>query len=126
MKFLIGIAVILMLTGCASSPSTWSKETLRSEYTFQTMHAIDALQTLDIKNHPGYSESDPFLGDHPSDRTIAVWYASTAVLHGAITSVLVEDKSTPKWVCRMWEMLTIGFTNEAVVHNYNMGMKVKF
>ena len=33
---------------------------------------LDVSQTLDIKNHPGMQESNPFLGKHPSDRKILI------------------------------------------------------
>lgn len=59
--------------------------------------AVDMLQTLDIKRHPdrtfqyygttlvqpGMTETNPILGEHPSDAKVCAYFAGTMLLTGA-------------------------------------------
>lgn len=117
--------VLLLLTGCVSSPSTWSKETRYSEYGYQTVHVIDLGQTLDIRNNPGLKESNWFLGSHPGTGKVIVWYVGTAAGHGFVTSAL-EREGAPVWLKRTWQAVTIGDAVNAVYGNYRLGLKVSF
>lgn len=37
---------------------------------------MDWRQTLDIKNHQGFKELNPILGDHPSDLKIHIYFSA--------------------------------------------------
>lgn len=125
MKSITCIILTVLLAGCVSSPSTWTKETRYSEYAYQTVHAVDLVQTLDIKNHPGLRETNWFLGEHPSDGKVAIWYVGTAVGHGFVTSAF-EREGAPEWMKRTWQSITIGDAVNAVYGNYRLGLRVSF
>lgn len=122
---LVVIGILIALSGCATTPDQWSKEAQVLEATYQTIHAVDLIQTLDIKNHPELRESNRWLGNHPSDRSIAVWYIGTTYGHALVTSI-IEGKDLPKWVDRTWQTITIGDAANAVRGNYQLGLKVRF
>lgn len=119
------LSFILLLSGCATTPNQWTRENKALETTYQTLHAIDLMQTLDIKNHPELHESSWMLGRHPSDASIATWYVSTTYGHALVTSIF-ESKDLPKWMCRTWQALTIVDVANAVRGNYQLGLKVSF
>lgn len=50
----------------------------------ETSLAMDALQTLDIKNHAAFSEANPILGSSPSDSAVVAYFAGTM----AVTAVV--------------------------------------
>jgi hypothetical protein len=121
----VALLMLCCLGGCAAMPNTWTKENQRLEAAYQVVHVVDLGQTLDIKNHPGLKENNWFMGTHPSDGKIAVWYIGTAWGHAFVTSAL-ENERAPRWLCRSWEVLTIGDALNNVRGNYQLGLKVKF
>lgn len=119
------VFMLVLLSGCASTPDHWTKENQRLEMAYQAVHIADLSQTLQIKDHPELRESNWFLGDHPSDGKIAVWYVGTAYGHAFVTSVLTQE-GAPRWMCRTWAVLSIGDALNAVRGNYQLGLKVGF
>jgi hypothetical protein len=119
------IVVLIGLGGCAAMPNTWTKENQRLEIAYQVVHVVDLGQTLDIKNHPGIKEDNWFLGEHPSDGKIAVWYVGTAYGHAFVTSAL-ERENAPRWLCRTWQALTIGDALNNIHGNYKLGLRMGF
>lgn len=123
--WLMLVATLLLLQGCAAMPLAWVKENQRLELAYQAVHVIDLAQTLQISKHPELRESNWFLGEHPRSSKIAVWYAGTAYGHAFVTSAL-ERENAPRWMCRTWQALTIGDAINAVYGNYRLGLKVGF
>lgn len=124
MKLLIVMSLVL-LSGCVQLDHERPVESRRLETAYQVLHAADALQTLDIKNHPGLRETNWFLGDHPTDGKVMVWYMGTAYGHVFITDAL-EREGAPVWMKRTWQVITIGDAMNAVYGNYQLGLKVSF
>jgi hypothetical protein len=112
---LIALIVLSTLTGCVSLPP--------AEYAYQALHLVDAAQTFDIKNHAGYHEENKLLGKHPTDSEIAAYMAAEAVVHGWIS---VQLESAPKWVRYTWHSLSIGWEGKEVIHNSQIGLRVRF
>lgn len=95
------------------------------EFVFDAALTADMLTTAQIKNQHYYVETNPILGQHPSDGKIAAYGAGCALLHAAITYELVSQ-DVPKPIIYAWELLSIGVETGYVVHNYKLGLKVRF
>jgi len=114
----------LLISGCATFRDL-APETRAKEVVWQSLHAIDAAQTLSIARDPDcYFEtfSDPAIGRHPPPAVVLAWMTGTSVLHFAITDFLTQHAS-PSLV-RFWEGITIGSTAYWVSHNYSVGLRV--
>ena len=112
------LAILLLLTGCATDP--WSKQDIALEAAYMLVTAADMAQTLQIKDHPGMIETNPLMGEHPTDGRIYSHFATCAVLH-----VLAVDLLPSKYR-GMFQMLGIGFESAVVYHNNTLGLNVRF
>lgn len=45
---------------------------------------LDMMQTLDLKNHSGYTESNPIMGQHPSDKVVIGYFIGVMGLHSVL------------------------------------------
>jgi len=115
---------MLLISGCATFREL-PPETRAMEVTWQSLHAIDAAQTLSIARDPDcYSESlvDLAIGRHPPPGLVLAWTTGTSVLHFAITDLLSRHASPG--VVRVWQGVTIGSTAYWVSHNFSIGLRV--
>ena len=117
------IVSLLLAAGCASFGDL-SPETRAEEIAWQSLHAVDALQTLSIARDPECFQetTDPLLPRHPSQGAVVLWAAAASVLHFAVTDYLA--KHTSATVVRLWQGVTIGTTSYWVVHNYAIGIRI--
>jgi hypothetical protein len=95
------------------------------EWAYQGAALADMLTTLDIKNHPGIHETNPLMGPHPSDDRVLGYFAAYDLLHYGITRILV-DLNAPRSLVTVWELGTIGYETDLVVHNYRLGLRFAF
>jgi hypothetical protein len=95
------------------------------EFVFDAALAADMLTTADIKNHPPLIETNPLLGQHPSDGKIAAYGLGVAALHAAITYEMVSQ-GVPKPIVTAWELIGIVVEAGYTAHNYRLGMRIKF
>jgi hypothetical protein len=95
------------------------------EFVFDAALAADMLTTADIKNHPPLVETNPILGQHPSDGKIAAYGAGVALLHAAITYEMVSN-DVPKPLVTAWELIGIAVEAGYTARNYRLGLRVKF
>jgi hypothetical protein len=103
----------LLLCACA----TWTSETRTEETVYQTLHAVDGLETLHIADEPTrFHEVNPLLSEHPTPNRVATYFVGGAVVHVGITAFLVHENA-PVWLLRTWEGLGIGL--EAGLLGYN-------
>lgn len=121
---MVAVLLSLSLGGCIQFDRKWSTETRALEVGYQTMHAVDAIQTTRIRQHPELKESNPLLGEHPTNGKIWVWYMTTAYGHALITNAL--DEHAPRWVTRTWQIATLLGVSYTVHHNYQMGLTLSF
>jgi hypothetical protein len=115
---------VLLISGCATFRSL-PAETRAQEITWQSVHAIDAAQTLSVARDPDcYYEAvvDPLIGRHPPQGLVLAWAAGASLLHFAITNYLTGHAS-PTMV-RIWQGITIGSSAYWVSHNYSNGLRV--
>jgi hypothetical protein len=104
------------LGGCASAQAD---EILKLEIAYQSIAAVDMLQTLNIENEHWCEETNRLLGKHPSNKEVISYFIATGVIHAIITSKL------PVKYARVFEYVTIGFEAGTVAHNYSIGMRIK-
>jgi hypothetical protein len=81
---------------------------------------LDHAQTRDIKNHPGYQETNPLLGSHPSDTRIRNYFLAAGVAHLAVTHLL------PPRHRHHWQGATLAIQAGYVAHNYRIGLRLDF
>ena len=95
----------------------WTKTDTALEMTYIGLTLIDWGQTRCIVKE-NYEETNIILGKHPSmekvDTLIPLGIAAHAVLAGALP---------PKYR-RYWQVFWIGVEGSAVLHNYNIGLRI--
>lgn len=118
---MILILVLLCFGGCAS----WTPETRAEETVYQTLHVVDAAQTLEIARHPCYREAESrwLLGAHPSQGRVLGAMAATGAAHALVTDMLEAHDASPT-TKRIWQFVTIGAQAEAVGNNISIGIRV--
>jgi hypothetical protein len=115
---------VLLISGCATVGDL-PPETRAQEMAWQSLHAIDAAQTLSVARDPDcYEEAvvDPLIGRHPPQGLVLAWAAGASLLHFAITNYLTEYASPT--VVRIWQGISIGSSAYFVSHNYSNGVRV--
>jgi hypothetical protein len=129
------VAALLLCAGAAHAerpPPTWYETSLL--VAAEASLAADMLQTLDIKRHsdvswnyygtlltrPGLWETNPILGQHPSDAKVAVYFAGAALATGAAWYALPSR----------WRMLVplgvLALQIPQLVRNGNCGLSIRF
>jgi len=113
------LVLLVVLSGCQSL------ELDRSEIAWQTLHAMDVVQTLNAAGDPCYIEdawlTEKIIGDQPSDAEVLLWGIGTAVVHALVANIL-EDRA-PQWVQKVWGYGTITLTGYAVMSNHDEGVR---
>lgn len=114
------LLLLVALQGCASVPA--------DEYVWQTLHAVDVAQTVQIAKNPRcYRESDPItsrlIGEHPSTQGAIAWGVGTAVLHAGVSNWLENIDAKP-WVKGAWKVLSFGSVGITIANNYSDGLRV--
>lgn len=120
-KTVILLAVIAALTGCATlSPG---------EIAYQTVHAVDVAQTVEIARNPArFKEvgmgTDALLGEHPSEAGAIEWGVANSILHFAIDDYLYRSNH-PK-LALFFESASIAIVADTVHNNYKIGLGYGF
>lgn len=96
-----------------------------SELSYQSLHLIDTLQTLDIARQPGHYETNPVLGRHPSDRAVLAYMAGEALLHVVVSDQLARHDA-PAWMRAAWHVTSVSMAGNTVRANAQLGLKVRF
>ena len=87
---------------------------------FVVVNVIDAMQTVDMKNHPGYYEMNPLLGKHPSEGE--VWLFKAAVVTATYYIVRNAHPANRKLGLAIANAIVL----TAVEHNHSIGLRVRF
>lgn len=117
MRTITLLPCFLLCAGCAALQAP-------GEVAYQTLHAVDTTQTLEIALRPRqYCERESAweIGRHPSVAGVAAWAVTDALGHAAATEWLI-DHGHPRLVW-VWEALTIADTGHAVAANFTIGLK---
>jgi hypothetical protein len=116
-----GALLSLALSACSALPDVRS-----TEYVWQGLHAVDALQTYrGPASDPCFHEADPvtsrLIGKRPSGAQVLGWYAATSVSHFAISTAL--EKIAPR-LADWWHALTIAGVSITVADNHELGIRI--
>jgi hypothetical protein len=123
-RLLAAASFLSALAAC--SATEWSTETKLEEGTWQALHVVDTVQTMEIARNPAcYTEVElgPIIGYHPSTSRVAAWSASEIALHAGVTA-LMEDYDVPRWIRRGWQSAWIGSAANGVSVNFQAGLGV--
>jgi hypothetical protein len=130
--FLIPLGAFALLAGflCANAKADDSHygnfitTQPKLEFVFDAALMADMMTTADIKN-TDLVETNPILGQRPSDAKIAAYGLTMAGLHAAITYEMVSN-DVPRGIITAWELVSIGVEAGYVAHNYHLGLRIKF
>ena len=95
----------------------WTERQAIQQAGFTLLLAVDWAQTRDIQNHPGFQESNPILGEHPTDKEIDQYFVAAAVGHAVITHFLPTEWRDA------WQYTWIGIEANTTVENYRLGVR---
>lgn len=132
-KIIISVEIFLAiaLPAQAEDKNAWTATDTALQATYTVLHVMDWSQTLHIaRNHvhcypngTGIAcaldyEDNSLLGEHPSIGLVNSYFASTLVLHTAVSYIL------PKPYRTIWQAITIGIEYGTVQHNRRTGIGV--
>jgi hypothetical protein len=112
------LGTLLALSQCARSDDFTTLE-----IAYDVAATADMLTTLDIKKHPALMETNPIMGQHPSDAKVLTYFAATDILHAMVTHELVQGNA-PSVLIKAWEYVSIGVETGFAAHNYSIGLRV--
>jgi hypothetical protein len=78
----------------------------------------DSRQTLDIKNHPGYTEINILLGKHPGDIKIIVYFILASALYAYVALQILTGAWLYVWLAG-WAAMEIW----CIQNNLRIGLK---
>lgn len=121
MKYILIIALILVSACPVEGQSSWTTTDTMLEGTWIILHILDWGQTLDIARNPHrFYEINPILGRHPSVGKVDTYMLLSTIIHPIISYHL------PQPYRKYWQYVTISITGGLVIHNFNIGLKVRF
>ena len=120
-RLVIPLFCIFFLVGCSTHTKELKKYPITDKDTtglvvFNTLNAVDAIQTLEILSNPIYAEANPLIAGL-GPKGALVFFVGKSILHYKMTEYI-----PPEW--RNWWYLgsTIP-TGAAVGHNYSIGVR---
>jgi hypothetical protein len=122
-KVIIVIFILLLTMPCfAWQKDPWTTSDTVLQLTAVSTIMIDAWQTWTFLHHPnfpGQSETNPFLGPHPSNKRFFSYWGICVVGHTTISYIL------PSPIRQFWQFFWIGAELKTIHWNYQVGVRVK-
>ncbi len=122
MKKVLTIVLIALTTLTQISCAHFDKWT-REDKIFQGIQlgvqGIDWLQTREIVDDPYYWETNPYIGKDPTEWEVDRYMLVSAGLGVLVTHILPQEHR------KYWLMFRMGTVSGAVVHNYQIGIRIK-
>ena len=113
--------LLLILSFPVRATDPWTPADSWREGGYFTLHVLDWAQTRNIARNPDrWHEMNVVLGEHPSVGRVDRYFALTALAHVGIAVALPRDWRTP------FQYVTIGIEAGVVVHNWSIGLGVRF
>ena len=116
----IFIILTLLIPGNSWSFDEWTKEDKVLQGINLTLHTIDWLQTKEIARNDEYKEENPWLGEYPTVHEVDRYMLTAGIAKVLITHILPQEYR--KYMLMFW----IGSTSMAVIHNYSIGIRIRF
>jgi hypothetical protein len=114
------LAIAAVLTGGAARAETPTAVDVGLLVASELAIAADLSQSLDIKNHNGAKwETNPFLGQHPSDKRVLLTGGATMLVVGATWAVLPKDYRS------IFAALVLGVEIAAISNNIGVGLSFR-
>lgn len=107
------VLMSLFATPAKADEPTW-KEIKRLEIVYQTLNAVDAIQTIDCLNRNVCVEANPLLGRNPSTEKIIGVKLAGGILHYFVIKKIYEQDPQ---AARIAQYLSIGLQGSVVAAN---------
>jgi hypothetical protein len=115
------ILAVLLFGMIPAHADDWSTGDTKREVAFQTLWAVDFLQTRTIVDDPiRWHEENNFLGLHPAIGAVNRYFLVGSVLHTGIAYLLPEKYRAP------FQYVSIGVEGGYVAHNFSIGISARF
>jgi hypothetical protein len=120
MKLLL--ALTFLFVAAPAIADAWTSTDTKREVTFQTLAAIDWLQTRNIARDPNkyWEQYTAVLGNHPSVGRVNNTFAVYMIGHYIVSRTLTEKYRAP------FQYVTISIEVGDVYHNFSIGINAKF
>ena len=115
MKLLTCLISLMLFIGCASS-APWSKTDKILWGTAISLKTVDYMQTKKLVKDPLHHEKNPILGENPSQNTIDLYFATTA-----IGLTIIAHKLPPKWR-KGWLVAASVISGICIARNFSIGI----
>jgi hypothetical protein len=107
---------------------TLTTQEIYKEIAWECLHTVDYFQTMQISKHPEdfYEEYNPFIGEHPSEKGVSIWFLSTAILHPFISNYLPEKIRFYIFEIRPRELFqnsSIIVSSSLIINNIEIGIR---
>lgn len=113
--------IFFLLISTTAFADEWTSADTYREGAYQTLAAVDWLQTRNIARAPTkYYEQNAILDSHPSVGRVNGYFALTGLAHYFIADALPEKYRAP------FQYVSIGIEVGAVAHNFSIGVSAKF
>ena len=110
--------ILIFLTGCGYFDK-WTKEDKILQGTQLFVQGIDWLQTREVADDPEHYESNPNIGKYPTEWEVDRYFIMSAGLGMLVTHILPQEHR------KYWLSFRIGTSSSLVMHNYNIGIRIK-
>ena len=117
-KWCCVIVILLIVSGCGHFDE-WTRGDKILQGIQLGVQGIDWLQTREIVDDPDYHESNPHIGEDPTMWEVDRYFMVSGGLGVLITHILPQE-----WR-KYWLSFRIGVSSGMVVHNYNVGIRVR-
>jgi hypothetical protein len=130
-KILLGSALLLSFVACSTlQHDPWTTEDKMLEGTWQTLHAIDWSQTLNISDREDrYHEINPLIGEHPSRTKVNTVMGAAALLHPIVVNWLPRKVKVFGFdlpARAIFQSISISSTGGLVTSNFDIGLRITF
>ena len=116
-KILLCVMSTWLLAGCAALREP-------GESAWQTMHAIDTIQTFHLVSDARYKEVESawLIGEHPDTKAVLAWSVGSSVIHAGVTHMLIAN-DFPR-LSKLWQYVTLSTVCSTVGQNAAIGVRI--
>jgi len=117
--YIIVLVSLFLVASASSEASEWTKSNTKWESAYMVTHLIDWRQTLEISNNPRFKETNPILGNNPTENEINQYFLLTGISHYLISRYLDDWRET-------WQKTTFFIQFSVISKNAIIGIKTNF
>lgn len=120
-KSFLTILILLASSACFADEfhnSEGLTDTGEREIVWQTLNAIDWMQTRTISVDPEWYETNPILGKHPSLSEVNAYFIASALFHATVSHHLDSKNAKLYQTATSW--IAVGF----VLNNHVKGIRL--